>query len=99
MVNEAQGYANDLLPRARGEADQLISSAQACKDGKINRATGDAARFDAVAAEYAKAPDVTATRAYVEAMEQILPRLKKLIVDSDQSIDLTIIGRDEKQPR
>jgi membrane protease subunit HflK len=94
IVNEAQGYANDLLPRARGEADQLAASAQGYKDGKINRAAGDAARFNAVAAEYAKAPGVTGTRAYVEAMEQILPRLKKLIVDSNEDIDLTVIGRD-----
>jgi membrane protease subunit HflK len=99
IVNEAQGYANDLLPRARGEADQLAESAQGYKDGKINRAAGDAARFDAVAAEYAKAPGVTGTRAYVEAMEQILPRLKKLIVDSDQDIDLTVIGRDGNRPK
>jgi membrane protease subunit HflK len=99
IVNEAQGYANDLLPRARGEADQIAASAQGYKDGKINRATGDAARFEAVAAEYARAPGVTSTRAYVEAMEQILPRLKKLIVDSDQDIDLTVIGRDGNRPK
>jgi modulator of FtsH protease HflK len=99
IVSESQGYANDLLPRARGEADQLTASAQGYKDGKINRAVGDAARFDAVAAEYAKAPLVTGTRAYVEAMEQILPRIKKLIVDSGQNIDLTVIGRDGNQPK
>lgn len=99
IVNEAQGYANDLVPRARGEADQLLASAQGYKESKINRAAGDAARFDAIAAEYAKAPQVTSTRVYVEAMEQILPRLKKLIVDSDQNIDLTVIGRDGKQPK
>jgi modulator of FtsH protease HflK len=96
LVNEAEGYANDLLPRARGEASQLVEQAQAYKEGKINRATGDAARFSEVAAEYSKAPQVTSTRAYVEAMEQVLPKLKKLIVDKNGNLDLTIVRRDDK---
>jgi membrane protease subunit HflK len=95
FVNEAQGYANDLLPRARGAAVQLEQEAQAYKEGKVNRARGDAARFEAVAVEYAKAPEVTSTRAYVEAMEQILPKMRKLIVDSNGNLDLSIIGKDE----
>jgi membrane protease subunit HflK len=95
FVNEAQGYANELLPRARGEAEQLNQSAQAYKEGKVNRATGDAARFEAIAAEYAKAPEVTSTRVYVEAMEQILPKVRKFIVDSGGSFDLSIIGKDD----
>ena len=79
IVNEADGYANDLLPRARGEADQLLDQAHSCSDGKVNRAQGDSARFAAVAAEYSKTLQVTSTRVYLEAMELILPRLKKLI--------------------
>jgi modulator of FtsH protease HflK len=95
IVNQSEGYANDLLPRARGEATQLLEQAQGYKEGKVNRAAGDAARFAEVAIEYAKAPKVTSTRVYIEAMEQILPKLKKLIVDSKENIDLTIIRRDE----
>lgn len=95
LVNEAEGYTNDLIPRARGEAAQLAEQAQAYKEGKINRAAGDAARFDEIAAEYSKAPKVTTTRAYVEAMEQILPKIKKLIVDSRGNLDLTVVRRDE----
>lgn len=95
FVNEAQGYANDLLPRAHGEAEQMVQAAQAYKAGKINRALGDAARFEEVAAEYAKAPAVTGTRVYTEAMEQILPKLRKLIVDSGGNFDLSIIGKDD----
>jgi modulator of FtsH protease HflK len=98
LVNEAEGYANDLLPRARGEATQLAEQAQAYKDGKINRANGDAARFSEIAAEYAKAPKVTSTRAYVEAMEQILPKIKKLVVDKNGNLDLTIVRRDNATP-
>jgi membrane protease subunit HflK len=95
LVNQAEGYANDLIPRARGEAAQLTEQAQAYKEGKINRAGGDAARFDEIAVEYSKAPKVTTTRAYVEAMEQILPKLKKLIVDSNGNLDLTVVRRDD----
>ncbi len=95
IVNEAQGYANDLLPRAHGEAEQMSQAAQAYKGGKINRALGDAARFEAVAAEYAKAPQVTGTRVYLEAIEQILPKLRKLIVDSSGNLDLSIIGKED----
>ncbi len=95
IVNEAEGYANDLLPRARGEATQAIEQAQAYKQGKINRAQGETARFDAIAAEYAKAPKVTSARAYLEAMEQILPKLKKLVVDSEGNLDLTIVRKDD----
>ena len=95
IVNEAEGYANDLLPRAHGEAERMEQSAQSYKEGKVNRAVGDAARFGAVAAEYTKAPDVTATRVYVEAMEQILPKMHKLIVDSNGNLDLSIIGKDD----
>lgn len=94
LVNEAQGYANDLLPKAQGEAAQMEQSAQAYKEGKVNRALGDAARFEEVAAAYTKAPEVTSTRVYVEAMEQILPRLRKVVVGSNGTLDLTIIGKD-----
>ena len=48
-----------------------------------------------MAAEYAKAPEVTSTRVYVEAMEQILPQMRKLIVDSNGNLDLSIIGKDD----
>jgi modulator of FtsH protease HflK len=95
VANEAQGYGNDLLPRARGEAAQLTEAAQAYKEGKINRALGEAARFRAVANEFARAPGVTSTRAYLEAMEQILPKIRKLVVDSSGNIDLTVIGRED----
>jgi membrane protease subunit HflK len=93
IVNEAEGYANDVVPKARGEARQLLESAQAYRERKINEATGDAARFSAVAAEYAKAAHVTGERLYMETMEQILPRIRKLIVDKDGNLDLTIVRR------
>jgi modulator of FtsH protease HflK len=95
IVSEAQGYANDLIPKARGEAQQMLEGSQAYKETKINTAQGDAARFTEVATEYAKASDVNGRRLYLETMEQILPRIKKLIVDKDGNLDLTIIRKGE----
>lgn len=96
IVSEAQSYANDLLPRARGEARQMAESAEAFRGSRINHAAGDAARFTAIAAEYAKAPDVTSSRLYIETLEQVLPKIRKLIVDSNGNVDLSIIGKGER---
>jgi len=93
IVNEAQGYANDLIPKARGEARQMIESAEAYKQKKTNEALGDADRFTQVAAEYAKASEVNGRRLYVETLEQVLPKIKKLIVDKNGNLDLTIIRK------
>jgi modulator of FtsH protease HflK len=93
IISEAQSYANDLLPRARGEAQQTIESAKAYRTAGVNEASGDAARFSAVAAEYAKAPQVTSQRLYIEALEQILPKVRKLIVDGNGNLDLSIIRK------
>jgi membrane protease subunit HflK len=95
IVSEAQSYANDLLPRARGEARQMIESAGAFRATRIDESTGEAARFTSVAAEYAKAPEVTGSRLYIEAMERILPRIRKLIVDPQGNLDLSVIRKGE----
>ena len=96
IVSEAQGYANDLLPRARGEGQQLTEAAQAYRQRKIDEAQGDAARFTQVASEYAKASEVNGQRLYLETMETILPKIKKLILDNRGNLDLTIIRKGEK---
>jgi membrane protease subunit HflK len=95
IVSEAQGYANDVIPKARGQARQMLEEAQAYKQSKINDAQGDAARFTQVAVEYAKASEVNGQRLYLETMEQILPNIKKLIVDKNGNLDLTIIRKGE----
>jgi membrane protease subunit HflK len=95
IVSQAQSYANDLLPRARGEAKQMTESAEAYTSSKVNEAVGDGARFSAVAVEYAKAPEVTSERLYIEALEQILPKIRKLIVDPNGNLDLSIIRKGE----
>jgi len=98
IVNDAEGYANDLIPKARGQAQQMREESEAYRQKKINEATGDASRFDQIAAEYAKASQVTGERLYLETMEQVLPRIKKLIVDKNGNLDLTIIRKGDSPP-
>jgi membrane protease subunit HflK len=73
----------------------MTEAAQAYKGKKINESQGDAARFTEVAVEYAKAADVNGERLYLETMEQILPKIKKLIVDKNGNLDLTIIRKSD----
>ena len=98
IVSQGESYANDLLPRARGEARQMTEASEAYRASRINEAAGDAARFTAVAAEYAKAPEVTGSRLYIETLEQILPKIRKLIVDPAGNLDLNIIRKGERNP-
>jgi membrane protease subunit HflK len=80
-VNEAEGYANETLPKARAEAAELRASALGYRDAKIAEAQGEAARFLAVLAEYEKAPAITRKRLYLETMEAVLPDAEKLVVE------------------
>jgi modulator of FtsH protease HflK len=95
IVSQAQGFANDLIPRARGQARQLLEEAAGYRQRKIDEATGDTSRFNQVAAEYDRAAQVTRRRLYLEAMEEVLPRIRKLIVDPSGNLDLTIIRKGE----
>jgi len=81
LINEANGYANDVVPKARGQAAQLINEAEAYKAAKVQDATGQAQRFIALEEEYAKAKDVTRERLYLETMEAVLGRAKKILLD------------------
>ncbi len=81
-INESWAEYNQAVPRAKGEAEQAVRSAEGYALDRENRALGDAKRFDALYAEYHKAPDVTRRRMYLETMGEIVPRLgKKVIVD------------------
>jgi modulator of FtsH protease HflK len=81
LINEARGYANDVVPRARGQAAQLVNEAQGYREAKVREATGTAKRFTALQEEYAKAKDVTRKRLYLETMETILPNANKIVMD------------------
>lgn len=93
IVNEAEGYANDILPRARGEAQRMLLSSQGYRERKIQQAQGDATRFERLAAEHRRNPEVTQSRLFLETMEEVLPRLRKTVVDDSGNLDLTLIQR------
>ena len=78
----AQGYANDLLPQARGTAQRQLLDAEAYKLQVVAAADGDASRFTQLLAAYTLAPEVTRNRLYLETMETVLSRSKKVIVDT-----------------
>ena len=80
--NEARAYANNLIPRARGEANQTVSNAKNYKQQRIAESIGDTTRFLALLKEYRKAPTVTRTRIYLDSMEEILPKVKLYVIDS-----------------
>jgi modulator of FtsH protease HflK len=80
--NEARAYANDQIPRARGEAYRLVSDAESYKQQRIAEAIGDTTRFLALLQEYQKSPDITRARLYIDAMEKTLPKVKMYVIDS-----------------
>jgi len=88
LVKEADGYREDLLPKARGQAQSIIRGAEAYKAERIKRAEGDADKFLSVLKEYKKAKDVTRKRLYLETMEQILPGIRKFVIDPEVSGNL-----------
>ena len=79
--NEAQAYANDVIPRARGEAAKIIQEAEGYKKEVVAQAEGEASRFIAIYNEYAKAKTVTQERMYLETMEKVLSGVNKIIID------------------
>lgn len=79
--NEAEAYANDIIPRARGKASRILQEAEAYRASVVAAAEGEASRFTQVLDEYHKAPGVTRDRLYIDAMEQVLSRSTKLMID------------------
>ncbi len=93
--NEAQAYANDVVPRAVGSASRLKAEADAYKARIVAQAQGDAQRFKSVLAEYQKAPQVTRDRMYLETMQQIYSNVSKVMVDSRQGSNLLYLPLDK----
>ena len=85
MINQAEGYRNDIIPKARGEAQSMIREAEGYKEARIARAEGDVAKFNAVLKEYRKAKGVTETRMYLETVEEILENREKIVVPDGES--------------
>ena len=85
LKNQAETYANGIVPEARGQAARLLAEAEGYKLEVVDRATGDAARFDQLIAEYRKAPAVTRSRLYYETMESVLGKTSKVVVDGNNN--------------
>ncbi|MDR0996722.1 MAG: FtsH protease activity modulator HflK [Zoogloeaceae bacterium] len=86
--NEGQAYANDVIPRARGAAARLQAESEGYRQRLISTAEGDASRFTQLLSEYAKAPEVTRKRLYLETMQQVYSSVSKVMVDTKASGNL-----------
>jgi membrane protease subunit HflK len=93
--NDAQAYANNVVPLATGTASRLKEESEAYKARIVAQAQGDAGRFSAVLAEYQKAPQVTRDRMYTDAMQQIYASTTKVLVDSKQGSNLLYLPLDK----
>lgn len=93
--NEAQAYANDVIPRAVGSASRLKEEADAYKARIVAQAQGDAQRFKSVLVEYQKAPQVTRDRMYVDTMQQVYTNVTKVLVDSRSGSNLLYLPLDK----
>lgn len=92
IVREAESYANQVLPVARGDATRLLSEADAQREHAIQRARGQSASFAALAAEDARAPRATRTRLYLETLDEVLPQIELTVLDADSgSVDLDFV--------
>lgn len=93
--NEAEAYANDVIPRAVGSASRLKQEADAYKARIIAQAQGDAQRFRSLLAEYQKAPQVTRDRLYINAMQEIYSSVTKVLVESKQGSNMLYLPLDK----
>tara|TARA_B100001758_G_scaffold12874_2_gene9450 strand:- start:7919 stop:8893 length:975 start_codon:yes stop_codon:yes gene_type:complete len=98
MINQAEGYRNDVIPKARGEAEAMIRDAEGFKESRIKRAEGDATKFTTILKEYKKAKSITEKRLYLETMEKVLPGIEKIIIpDKDSGNMLNLLNLNPNQ--
>jgi modulator of FtsH protease HflK len=93
--NEAQAYANDVIPKARGSASRLMEEAEGYRQSITANAEGEASRFRQVLAEYSKAPQVTRDRLYLDMMQQVLANSSKILVDQKAGGNLLYLPLDK----
>ena len=99
VQNEAQAYANKVVPEARGEAERILQNAQGYRDRVIAEAKGEAERFEKVLQEYEKAPDVTRQRIFIETMQDVLSNTDKIIIDEKSGGIVPYLPLSELQKR
>ncbi|MEE4660559.1 MAG: FtsH protease activity modulator HflK [Halieaceae bacterium] len=95
VKNEAQAYANQIIPEARGQAQRVIEEANAYKEQVIAEAEGDASRFTALREEYAKAPEVTRQRLYLDTVQGVMENTSKVVVDVEGGNNLLYLPLDK----
>jgi membrane protease subunit HflK len=95
LINEAEAYSNDVVPKARGAAARKIQEAEGYKEQVIAQAQGETSRFSKLLAEYVKAPDVTRKRLYIESMETVLTETNKVLVDVKAGNNLLYLPLDK----
>lgn len=93
--NQAESYANGVIPEARGQAQRMLEEASGYRDAVISRATGEADRFSKLVAEYRKAPEVTRERLYLETMQEVMSNTSKVMVSGDSGQNLLYLPLDK----
>tara|TARA_B100000676_G_scaffold136466_1_gene135297 strand:- start:467 stop:991 length:525 start_codon:yes stop_codon:yes gene_type:complete len=93
--NEGEAYANDVIPKAKGNAARILEESEGYKQRVIENSTGDANRFDQILVEYSKAPNVTRDRLYLDTMQEVLKKSNKVLVDSKSSNNLMYLPLDK----
>lgn len=94
IINEGEGYANDVIPKARGSAARAIEDARGYRAKKVANAQGDVDRFNEILTEYKKAPDITRTRMYLETMQDVYSKASKVLLDTGKSDNLVYLPLD-----
>ena len=95
LKNEAQAYANEVVPEARGRAQRTLEEASAYRDQVIAKAEGEAERFNQLLGEYEKAPKVTRERLYIDAIESVMAQSSKVMIDVDGGNNLLYLPLDK----
>lgn len=91
LINEAQAYANEVIPKARGASARLLQEAEGYETKVVQRATGEADRFDQLLVEYEKAPGITRKRLYLESKEQLYKKSNKVLVNVENGNNMFYI--------
>ena len=93
--NEAETYANGLVPEARGQAQRMLQDAEAYKEQVISEAEGDATRFNLLLSEYQKAPDVTRNRLYLDSIQGVMSNSTKVMIDVEGGNNILYLPLDK----
>ncbi len=98
LINEAEAYANDVVPKARGAASRIVQEAEAYKEKAMAQAAGDISRFSQLLTEYKKAPAITKQRMYIETMESVLEKSNNVVVDVKGGNNVMYLPLDKLNP-